>query len=34
MLRRLVAGALVVGLAAVVVQLWPDVSRYLKIREM
>ena len=34
MLRRLLIGAALVGLAALVVQTWPDLARYLKIREM
>lgn len=33
-LRRLLLGALMVGLAAVVVQSLPDIVRYIKIREM
>jgi hypothetical protein len=34
MLRRLLLGALMVGLAAIVVQSLPDLVRYIKIREM
>ena len=34
MLRRLVVGALVVGLGAVVVASLPDLARYFKIRSM
>jgi hypothetical protein len=34
MVSRLVLGAALVGIAAVVVQSLPDVARYLKIREM
>ena len=33
-LRRLLLGALMVGLAALVVQSLPDIVRYIKIREM
>jgi hypothetical protein len=33
-LRRLLLGALMVGLAAVVVQSLPDIARYIRIREM
>jgi uncharacterized protein DUF6893 len=34
LLRRLFIGAVLVGLAAAVAQSWPDVARYLKMREM
>jgi hypothetical protein len=34
MLRRLLVGAFLVGLAAVVVQSLPDLARYIRIREM
>lgn len=34
MIRRLVSSALLVVVAAVVVQSMPDIARYLKIREM
>jgi hypothetical protein len=34
MLRRLVVGALLVGLAAIVIQSLPDIARYMKMREM
>jgi hypothetical protein len=33
-LRRLLLGALMVGLAAIFVQSLPDIVRYIKIREM
>jgi Family of unknown function (DUF6893) len=33
-LRRLLLGALMLGLAVVVVQSLPDIARYIKIREM
>jgi hypothetical protein len=34
MVRRLVSSALLVVVAAVVVQSMPDIARYLKMREM
>ncbi|WP_433256980.1 DUF6893 family small protein [Streptosporangium sp. CA-135522] len=34
MLKRLVAAALVIGVAALVYQLIPDIKRYLRIRRM
>jgi hypothetical protein len=34
MLRRLVSSAVLVMVAALVVQSMPDIARYLKIREM
>jgi hypothetical protein len=34
MLRRLLIGAFLVGLAAAVVQSLPDIVRYIRIREM
>lgn len=34
MVRRLVSSALLVMVAALVVQSMPDIARYLKIREM
>ena len=34
MIRRLVSSALLVVVAALVVQSMPDIARYLKIREM
>jgi hypothetical protein len=34
MLRRLLIGAFLVGLAALVVQSLPDIVRYIRIREM
>ena len=34
MLRRLLIGAFLVGLAALVVQSLPDIARYIRIREM
>ena len=34
MVRRLVSSALLVLVAAVVIQSMPDIARYLKIREM
>ena len=34
MIRRLVSSALLVLVAALVVQSMPDIARYLKIREM
>jgi hypothetical protein len=34
MIRRLVSSALLVLVAAMVVQSMPDIARYLKIREM
>jgi hypothetical protein len=34
MLRRLLIGAFLAGLAALVVQSLPDIARYIRIREM
>lgn len=34
MLKRLVVGAILVGLAALVLQSLPDIARYLRMREM
>jgi hypothetical protein len=34
MLRRLIIGAVLVGLAKLVVQSLPDLARYLRMREM
>lgn len=34
MLKRLIIGALLVGVAALVVQSIPDIRRYLRIRKM
>lgn len=34
MVRRLVMGAVLAGVGAVVWQTWPDVARYLKIKKM
>jgi hypothetical protein len=34
MLKRMVVGAILVGLAALVVQSLPDIARYLRMREM
>jgi hypothetical protein len=34
MLKRLILGAILVGLGVVVIQSLPDIIRYLKIREM
>ena len=34
MIRRLVTSAVLVAVAAVVVQSMPDIARYLKIRDM
>jgi hypothetical protein len=34
MFRRMVVGAVLVGLAALVVQSLPDIARYMKIRDM
>jgi hypothetical protein len=34
MLRRLLIGAFLVGLAALVIQSLPDIARYIRIREM
>jgi hypothetical protein len=33
-LRRLLIGALLAGLAAAVIQSLPDIARYIRIREM
>ncbi len=34
MFRRLLMGALLAGVGAIVWQTWPDVARYLKIKAM
>jgi|GraSoiStandDraft_23_1057293.scaffolds.fasta_scaffold2232686_2 hypothetical protein len=34
LVRRLLVGGLLLGLAVLVANSWPDVARYLKMREM
>lgn len=34
MLKRLIVGSVLIGIASIVVQTLPDVERYLKMREM